>query len=152
MPGGGVQAIALDQRFWQFCLPGQQPTHSLPTRRHSQRVWGAFEQVANRVQLLHLAGLLDVKRCWHWRAFGLREVSDKAGACRQLICFVDIIKIGSFLWIPPCKWPNLYCWQNNSIDDGSIPPKSKHQHSAALHRRSRGRVRGGYLQWMLPLP
>ena len=56
--------VASDRRFLQFLEPGQQPTHSLPALRHSQRVWGAVEQVANRVQLQHLAGSLDVVRRW----------------------------------------------------------------------------------------
>jgi hypothetical protein len=82
VPGTGVRAVASDRGFLQFRSPGQQPTHSLPARRHSQQVWGALEQVANRVQLQHLAGLLDVARHWRWRTFGLREVSDEAGARR----------------------------------------------------------------------
>jgi hypothetical protein len=145
MLGRGVRAVASDRRFRQFLAPGQQPMHSLPTLRHLQWIWGAFKQVANRVQLQHLGGLLNVVRRWRWRALGLMEVSDKVGARWRLICSVGILKIRSFLRIPPYKWPNLYRWQNNSIHDGSIPPKSKHQRSAALHRQSRGRVRGGYL-------
>ncbi len=152
MPGTGVQAMALDRRFLQFRLPGQQPMHSLPARQHSQRVWGALEQVANRVQLQHLAGSLNVEHHWRWRTFGLREVLDEAGARRRFNRPMDIVKIWSFLRIPLYKQPNLYRWQNNSIDDGSIPQKSKHQHGAALLRLSRGRVRGGYPRWMSPLP
>ncbi|KAL3808592.1 hypothetical protein ACHAXA_011372 [Cyclostephanos tholiformis] len=64
MPGRGVRTVASDLRFLQFLEPGQQPTHSLLALQHSQRVWGAAEQVANRVQLQHLAGSLDIVRRW----------------------------------------------------------------------------------------
>ncbi len=60
--------------FPQF---GQQLMHSLPALQHSHRVWVALEHAANLERLQHLAGLLDGDdHLCHWRAFGLREVSD----------------------------------------------------------------------------
>ena len=75
-----------------FAVPGQQLTHSLPTLRHSQRVWVALEQLANLVQLQHVAGLLDVERHWRWRELGLREVSVGAIVRCRLNNSVDIEK------------------------------------------------------------
>jgi len=46
--------------------------HSLPVLRRLQRVWVELEQLTNLVQLQHLGGLLNVKRCWRWREVGLR--------------------------------------------------------------------------------
>ena len=86
MPGSGVRAVASERRFMHFLIPGQQLTYSLPELRHSHRVWGALEQVANQVQLQHLAGSLDVERCWRWRwrTLGLMEVSVGAFALHRL--------------------------------------------------------------------
>ena len=94
-----------------FLIPGQQLTHSLPALRHSHRVWGALEQVANRVQLQHLAGSLDVERRWRWRALGLMEVSDGAFARRRLKYSVDIGKIG-FGMDSSVAEPNIFWWRN----------------------------------------
>ncbi len=92
MPGRGVRTVASDCRFLHFAVPGQQLTHSLPALRHSQQVWVALEQLANLVQLQHVAGSLDVERCWRWREFGLREVSVGAIVRRWLNNSVDMGK------------------------------------------------------------
>jgi hypothetical protein len=89
MPGSGVRTVASDRQFLQFLIPGQQLTHSLPVLRHSHRVWVALEQVANWVQLQHLAGSLDDVRRWRCRALGLMEVSDGAFARLRFIISVD---------------------------------------------------------------
>ncbi len=91
MPKGGVQTIASDQRFLHFINPWQQLTHSLPTLQYLHQDWVVLEHAANLVQLQHLAGSLDDNDCLCcWRAFGLREVSDEAVVCRQLIISVEL--------------------------------------------------------------
>ena len=92
VPGGGVQTIASDQGFLHFANPGQQLTHSLPALQHLHRDWVALKHAANLVQLQHLAGSLDDSdRLCRWWAFGLREVSDGAVVCRQLIISVELV-------------------------------------------------------------
>jgi hypothetical protein len=92
IPGGGVRTIALGRRFLHFANPGQQLTHSLPALRHLHWDWVALEHATNLVQLQHLAGSLnDNDRLCHWRAFGLREVSDGAVVCRPLIISVELV-------------------------------------------------------------
>ncbi len=66
--------------------------HSLPALRHLQRVWVALEQLANLVQLQHLAGSFE--RRWRWREVGLREVSVGAIVRRRLNNSVDMGKNG----------------------------------------------------------
>ena len=51
-----------------------------------------LEQLANLVQLQHLAGSLDVEHRWRWREVGLREVSDGAIVRRRLNNSMDIGK------------------------------------------------------------
>ena len=68
--------------------------HSLPAQQQAQRVWVELEQLANLVELQHLAGSLNVKRCWRWREVGLREVLDGAIVCPQLNKSVDIVQLG----------------------------------------------------------
>ncbi len=92
MPGGGVRMIASDQQFLHFVNPGQQLTHSLPTLQHLHRDWVALKHAANLVQLQHLAGSIDDDdRLCRWGAFGLREVSDGAVVCSQLIISVELV-------------------------------------------------------------
>ena len=95
-----------------FLIPGQQLTYSLPELRHSHRVWGALEQVANQVQLQHLAGSLDVVCHWRWRALGLMEVLVGAFALHRLNISVDIGKIG-FGMDSSVSEPNIFRWRNN---------------------------------------
>jgi hypothetical protein len=95
-----------------FLIPGQQLTYSLPELWHLHRVWVALEQVANRVQLQHLAGSLDVERRWRWWALGLMEVSDGAFAQRRLNISVNIGKI-KFGMDSSISEPNIFPWWNN---------------------------------------
>ncbi len=91
-PVGGVRTIASDQRFLHFANPGQQLMHSLPALQHSHWDCASLEHAANLVQLQHLAGSLDDNdHLCRWRVFGLREVSDGAVVCHQLIISVELV-------------------------------------------------------------